>query len=111
MSSNSQNLNEIHQGVISFLDAGTRNESQNQDDENDENLSTIQHNTTRGGDTIPTKKGSVEMLRSLRKIQKALICSLCTNVLIEPVTIQCGHTFCCNCIDTHVDNSWHCPSK
>jgi Zinc finger, C3HC4 type (RING finger) len=112
MTCNAPNLNEMHMAVISFLDAGTQHDIINQD-ENDENLSTSNDPSTRYGAVIPepSKKGSIAMLRSLRKIQKALICPLCKKVMIEPVSIPCGHTFCCNCIDAHVDDSWYCPSK
>ena len=58
-----------------------------------------------------TKKGSRGMIQSLHNIQLSLVCSLCQNVYNEPVTIQCGHTFCCLCIDRYTDNNWYCPSK
>lgn len=106
----SQNLRQTHQDVFNFLDAETEAELENPD-ENDENLLTTYENRKRGDGVVPTKKGSISMLRSLRKIQKSLDCPLCENILVEPVTIPCGHTFCCSCIDSHVDDSWYCPIK
>jgi Zinc finger, C3HC4 type (RING finger) len=58
----------------------------------------------------PSTKGTIAMRRSLEKLRQTLLCSICNNVYLDPVTIQCGHTFCCSCIDRHSDNNWNCPS-
>lgn len=36
------------------------------------------------------------------------MCSICRQVISEPVSIPCGHNFCKTCITQHWDNSEHC---
>ena len=58
----------------------------------------------------PQSKATPAMQKALLDLQNALTCPLCGNVYVKPVTISCGHTFCCSCIDRHADNNWECPS-
>nr|XP_055075340.1 E3 ubiquitin/ISG15 ligase TRIM25-like [Misgurnus anguillicaudatus] len=37
-----------------------------------------------------------------------LQCSICLDVLNDPVSTQCGHNFCKICLNTHWDNSQDC---
>lgn len=41
-----------------------------------------------------------------------LQCCLCRWMLIQPVCIPCGHSFCLSCLTDHWDGcqQWHCPS-
>ncbi|XP_033988032.1 tripartite motif-containing protein 16-like [Trematomus bernacchii] len=46
--------------------------------------------------------------------QDAICCSICLDVLKDPATIPCGHSFCMNCIQTHWDKEdekevYSCP--
>jgi len=38
-----------------------------------------------------------------------LECSLCSNLLFEPVTTPCGHSFCRDCFARTQDHSNKCP--
>jgi Zinc finger, C3HC4 type (RING finger) len=63
-------------------------------------------------DADNNKKVTRAMRQSLLELLEAsLTCPLCGDALVQPVSlIACAHTFCCSCIDRHVDNSWTCPS-
>ncbi|XP_033987983.1 tripartite motif-containing protein 16-like [Trematomus bernacchii] len=46
--------------------------------------------------------------------QDAICCSICLEVLKDPATTSCGHSFCMNCIQTHWDEedeeeAYSCP--
>ncbi|GME65506.1 Zinc finger RING-type protein [Neofusicoccum parvum] len=40
---------------------------------------------------------------------KELDCHVCYNLLLEPVTTACGHTFCRKCLTRALDHTLHCP--
>ncbi|KAK0663823.1 LON peptidase N-terminal domain and RING finger protein 1 [Lasiodiplodia hormozganensis] len=40
---------------------------------------------------------------------KELDCHVCYNLLLEPVTTSCGHTFCRKCLVRALDHTVHCP--
>ncbi|KAL4696868.1 hypothetical protein H8959_002566 [Pygathrix nigripes] len=49
---------------------------------------------------------------TLQAFQNELICSICTNFFIDPVTIDCGHSFCrpCLCLCWEEGRApMHCP--
>ena len=37
-------------------------------------------------------------------------CGVCFNLLSEPITIACGHTFCRTCLVTSLERRKKCPS-
>ncbi|XP_038612696.1 histone acetyltransferase p300-like [Tachyglossus aculeatus] len=39
------------------------------------------------------------------KLEEEAKCPICLDFLADPVTIDCGHNFCCRCI------TWHCHAK
>nr|DBA21856.1 TPA: hypothetical protein GDO54_012977 [Pyxicephalus adspersus] len=48
-------------------------------------------------------------------IQQNLKCSICLNIYTDPVTLNCGHNFCRECINTAMETQdtehrdYHCP--
>ncbi|KAJ9668041.1 hypothetical protein H2201_001847 [Coniosporium apollinis] len=40
---------------------------------------------------------------------KELDCHVCYNMMLDPVTTSCGHTFCRICLARVLDHSSHCP--
>uniref|UniRef100_A0A3P9D585 RING-type domain-containing protein n=1 Tax=Maylandia zebra TaxID=106582 RepID=A0A3P9D585_9CICH len=38
-----------------------------------------------------------------RMDEENISCSICLDLLINPVTIPCGHSYCMNCIKSHFD--------
>jgi zinc finger of C3HC4-type, RING len=119
MTMRNEQLQSTMQAAVQFLRIENDDDADDDVRSNDENINSNndtnnnKNNNNKEANSIvedPATKGSEAMRRSLRTIQNSLECHLCENVLTEPVTIPCGHTFCCNCIDRHIDNSWYCPS-
>lgn len=54
--------------------------------------------------------GDEELVATLRAaIQEKLECHVCYNLLLDPVTTTCGHTFCRKCLAQVLDHSMLCP--
>ncbi|XP_039201777.1 RING finger protein 112 isoform X1 [Crotalus tigris] len=60
--------------------------------------------------TVPTPKSVGSMIQDL---QEDIKCSICLESFINPVSIDCGHNFCQDCLFIHVNNSpqseYNCP--
>lgn len=41
-------------------------------------------------------------------LREQLLCSICLDVLVQPVSTPCGHNFCMNCISTYWDSTTDC---
>jgi Lon protease-like protein len=62
----------------------------------------------------PTKEAQkapdVDILREiLEATHQHIGCQVCYDLLLNPVTTFCGHTFCHTCLTRSLDHSLHCP--
>jgi hypothetical protein len=46
----------------------------------------------------------------IEKLESELICSICTEVLLNPTTTSCGHSFCYDCLEEWEDRNPTCPT-
>ncbi|KAI4795243.1 hypothetical protein KUCAC02_031554 [Chaenocephalus aceratus] len=58
--------------------------------------------------------GGIMSQKGAQLDQDAICCSICLDVLKDPATTSCGHSFCMNCIQTHWDKEdekevYSCP--
>ncbi len=52
----------------------------------------------------------VVILENLKEaVRVELECQVCYQVLLDPLTTSCGHTFCRRCFSRAMDHSNHCP--
>lgn len=52
----------------------------------------------------------VAVLENLKEaVRGELECQVCYQVLLDPLTTSCGHTFCRRCFSRAMDHSNHCP--
>lgn len=52
----------------------------------------------------------VAVLNHLKEAaNKELDCHVCYNIMLDPVTTPCGHTFCRICLTRVLDHTSHCP--
>ncbi|CAG8961094.1 hypothetical protein HYFRA_00002637 [Hymenoscyphus fraxineus] len=57
--------------------------------------------------TVPTKPDLITAFKSdLTNIKSLVTCSICDQLLYEPWTLSCGHTYCYSCLC-----SWFVPNK
>jgi Lon protease-like protein len=50
------------------------------------------------------------VLENLREaIRAELECQVCYQIMLDPLTTSCGHTFCRRCFSRAMDHSHHCP--
>ncbi|KAG6920356.1 tripartite motif containing 4, partial [Chelydra serpentina] len=40
-------------------------------------------------------------IRGMQRLREDVTCSICLDVLDDPVSIECGHNFCRGCLSTH----------
>ncbi|CAB9531686.1 expressed unknown protein [Seminavis robusta] len=56
-------------------------------------------------------KTTVHMRQSLNELHSKLMCPLCQQLLKNPSTLSCAHTFCWKCIESFSCNNNICPVK
>ena len=58
---------------------------------------------------LPEDKVTTAMATSLQQLKSCLLCPLCNQVMTDPSTLHCAHSFCRSCIDAL--DTWSCPCK
>lgn len=54
--------------------------------------------------------GDTITMTTTMDVSHHLHCPICKNLLVDPVSTSCGHTFCKRCLDQHISMSEpHCP--
>uniref|UniRef100_A0A8C9IT50 RING-type domain-containing protein n=1 Tax=Piliocolobus tephrosceles TaxID=591936 RepID=A0A8C9IT50_9PRIM len=54
----------------------------------------------------------MELVTALVNLQEESSCPICLEYLKDPVTINCGHNFCCSCLNVSwkdLDDTFPCP--
>lgn len=60
---------------------------------------------------VDYQKIDMDLLSRLREVlQKEVECQICYNMMLDPVTTCCGHTFCRRCLTRVLDHSNYCPA-
>ncbi len=49
-------------------------------------------------------------LSFVRPVDEALHCSICYNVMVDPTSTSCGHTFCKACLNASLSHARTCPT-
>ncbi|KAL2434911.1 LON peptidase N-terminal domain and RING finger protein C14F5.10c [Exophiala dermatitidis] len=58
-----------------------------------------------------TRAHDLAILESLRELTRPeLECQVCYQMMLDPVTTSCGHTFCRKCFGRAMDHSSYCPT-
>ncbi|XP_043475095.1 DNA ligase 1-like [Leptopilina heterotoma] len=58
-----------------------------------------------------TKNDKIKIITdSLKSIKWNLTCRICEKLFVEPVTMNCGHSFCINCIESYLEFKRRCPT-
>ena len=69
----------------------------------------------RGSETVLQSLAAAEMAQQENQLDRErFCCSICLELLKDPVTTGCGHSYCLSCINTHWDKedesgSYSCP--
>ena len=62
------------------------------------------------GEAQEGHSGSVGPASGLKHLIDDLSCPICMSLLRDPFVTSCGHTFCCSCLTTHLEDRSTCPS-
>ncbi|CAL1148387.1 unnamed protein product [Cladocopium goreaui] len=53
--------------------------------------------------TLPAEKTCSTQASNLEDVPSHLECAICWKLLLEPVSVPCGHTFCQGCLNQALD--------
>jgi len=53
------------------------------------------------------QKLTCDMASALQTLRSSLLCPMCDQIMVDPSTLHCAHSFCLTCISN--SDSWQCP--
>ncbi|KIW32561.1 uncharacterized protein PV07_04092 [Cladophialophora immunda] len=72
--------------------------------------SDVAYTSVDASDPDSVRTADVAVLENLREaIRAELECQVCYQIMLDPLTTSCGHTFCRRCFCRAMDHTNHCP--